>query len=511
MYSSSEPLIQLAKKIDDSIDLNNVNKLNGYLNQIKTKLCDLNLDNDSIANLYYYAANIYFHLYSIKNTDKQKNKIESIRYFSKAICYATDRNTLLQLNTNLGNLLKKEHRYFEALYYYQKANDITLDFLLPVGMKLRTFSAIFENYFKDKIDSQEIWRILLLEINTINQLKSPQEHFEQIKGQEIIQSYLSSLSGYFSDYYKTFNEEYNNGIEIESINDSMLKEDPKYLETQYTVWCRNNYFLLNFINLVNCNHIIYDNLTLPPITLKRGDFIIQMWQQLAQEYCSFRYKFYLCKDYEPPYTSVQKSRHTSDKNNSITKNNNLILEMRDSKNLLSIKTPFKDYNFCLSKEIEDLKASYSIMYNIIDKLSVLLISYIKLSNKKSNYIEEIKNHTKIIDDKLNLASFQYIRDIPNLKEVNPYLYSFYSIYEDIVVQDVFNIKIIRDKITHGFLKISYYNSRSSFFNKPNQTIESNLYTINLNEIKKKYLTLINFIRAQFFNVHECIGYIENSK
>jgi|GEM_PF-5134458 len=499
-------ILKLGLEIDQAIDdykqnqsTINSNKLNGFKLKLEEKIKQQNIKDKS--TLYYYLGNIFFEYY--KKDRKEKNKKHAIQNFYNSTLIACDDRLLLPRLTNLGTILWNEHRYYEAIYFYQRANDIEKRFLLPLGLKVQIFGIILE-IFDDRRDLfLEFHRIILLEINNIKlDFIYPKEEKEQIGGQKLLKEYKQRWDPYFQKYYKNYNDRTKLN---ESIKDSILIKGEKKLKNKYVLWCRDNFLLLNLMNLNKHPEMLKDDLMPNSLVMERGDYIMQNFKALVQEYCHTRYLFYQYKDYEIHKKNIV---HKSEKNN-YTKTSPIILSYNKiGDDTIAITTNYTDENYILSFEIEQLKSAYSKLYNILDKLSVLLISYIKLIDKKEPYLENIRQNSLIKDDKLSLASFQYILKIDDLKKINPYLYSFCSIYQDIVCDDTFKIKYIRNKITHGFIKICWYSDNSS--NEDNKTIEANFEKISLHEFKDKFLFLIKFVRNQFFNTVSCISFIEKS-
>ena len=243
-----------------------------------------------------------------------------------------------------------------------------------------------------------------------------------------------------------------------------------------------------------------DNLLPSSISLKEGDYILTFWQQLAQEYCSSRYVYFLYKDLED-YPS---KKHISDKNNNISNPNKISCDYyfsaNDGNEFVS-SSSYENLNHNFSYETEKMKSAYSKLYNILNKMAVMVFSYIKLIDKTNcNYLKEIQENSKIKDSKIELHSFQHLPK--DIKYCYPSLYAFISIYEDVCgnnnCEDYKRLKKIRDAITHGYFKLSYYKSSDSFNYKDKNIIEANYLEISIDEFKRNFRKLLKVTKNIFF-------------
>lgn len=509
----------LAMKVDKAIDDNSHQELNEYKNNILIQLKNNQTSREDKSRLYYFLANIYLHKFYLsgKSQDKISSKKEALNNFFLAISLSSNLNHLYQYYTNLGNIYKSDSRFLEAIDCYEEASKVTQnEALLPSGNKLECLYAITKDkFFTDQKNRNfpilELWRVILLEVKKIDLQKSyPDEHLEQVGGQKIIKSYLKDFDKYFKKYKSDYESCHAKEELIWDLKDSFLEDSNESIKNEYSTWCSQERLLLNILNLQHGTDAFEDNLFPSSISIKEGDYILTFWQQLAQEYCSSRYVYFLYKDLEE-YPS---EKHISDKNNNISKPNkiscNYYLSANDGHKLLS-SSSYGNLNHNFSYEIEKMKSAYAKLYNILNKMAVMVFSYIKLIDKTNcSYLKEIQENSKIKDSKIELHSFQHLPK--DIKYCYPSLYAFISIYEDVCgnnnCEDYKKLKKIRDAITHGYFKLSYYKSSDSFNYKDKNIIEANYLEISIGEFKRNFRELLKLTKNIFFYAELLIKELE---
>lgn len=514
---------RLGGNIDTAISTKNLQDLNIYQNEALELLNNLKNNNDK-GIIHYYIGNVHLFRYDLRSkiNDKLQCKKEAINHFLLATALLSDKRYLLPCYTNLANIYIAEHRYLEAIDFCQLSENITNQFLLPIGNKLESLYTITKDFFWEDVKTQrrnftiyELWRVILISIKSIDIKEYSQEAIEQNKGKQIILSYIKDFEKWFNDY-KTFHDEFHKNTSITwNLEEPFLNDEKVYKNNQYHNWCKEERLLLNVLNLVEYTDVYSDNLMLKSLTIEAGDWIYSMWQQICQEYTSARYVFYQYKDTEFWLKYNDKRRkHLSDRRNEITKEDNYALNYVLSNGSIASSGVGTDTNILFAFEIEELKSAYIKTYNIFDKLSVLLFSYIKLLevSDETCYLKDVQNCTEIKDDRLSIHDFAKLK-VDDMKKKNIYLYSFISIYHDLqgnnACDEFKSLKLIRDKITHGYIKISYENY-SDFYSYNHKTIQSNYLKINVDSFKIKLKFLLSIIRNSFFYTDLCIAEIEKS-
>ena len=128
-------------------------------------------------------------------------KKEAINHFLLATALLSDKRYLLSCYTNLANIYIAEHRYLEAIDCCQLSENITNQFLLPMGNKLESLYTITKDFFWEDVKTQrrnftiyELWRVVLISIKSIDiKEEYPLEEIEQNKGKQIILSYIKDF------------------------------------------------------------------------------------------------------------------------------------------------------------------------------------------------------------------------------------------------------------------------------------------------------------------------------
>lgn len=513
----------LAKETDSAIGSNNLIQLNVCKNELLNSIKSGQLSIEEKSRAHYFLANIHLFRYdnnSKMNANKLLDKKEAINNFLLAIHNTKNPNYLWSYYTNLGNLFKAESRYLEAIDWYQKAQIITQNkALLPIGNKLESLYEITKDMFvfgqqEYLFRVRELWRVTLLDLKKIKINKYRDEEIEQNRGRDIIASYIKDFDNYFNDYKKNYDAFHAKKSLTWSIQDPFLKDSKKSLSNRYRTWCLKERLLLNVLNLVKHPDTFHDELLPRKISVNEGDFIFTMWQQLAQEYCSARYTFFVYKDLE----DFPNKKHFSDKGNDFSKLGKFgkTSFLTKGKKDIVITVPYEDLNHCFSYEVEELKSAYTKLYGILNKITVLLFSYIKLiKDCDAPYLKTIQENTDIKDGKIELHTFLKIcKDIDIIKQNNSFLYSFISIYEDVcgnnVCDEFKKIKEIRDVIAHGYIKVSYYDGGDFFNYSYNSTIKANYLKISLHEFKRNFEKLLLLVKNSFFYADLCIASIEKT-
>lgn len=485
----------------------NKNKLNGQLNKIK-KLINEDISSQSKAYLHYFMGNIYLEYY-YKKANEKVNKTNAIKNYLNAIEFNPDNSCKISLYNNLGNIFLSEHRYYEAVLHYQKSIEIDNYFLLPFAQQIRTFEKIWKSIAEEKRGGvyKEFLRLILLKINKLQPLLDKDfsvEEVEQRQGQEILKGYQEGLGLFFKEYYQEYNKR--NDL-AESIEDSILIEGESILKNNdYVIWCRDNGLLLNFMNLIIHAESLRDDLILSAVSIEKGSLLFSSWKILAQEFCYSRYIFYKHKDLYPIY--YDGTCHTSDLNNFIRESTfGYIPTLRTGGE--EIKLDFVEFHndSLLNFEFEEMKSAYLKLYNILDKISVFLFFYIRSLNEEivgnHFYLKEIR---EILlgksDNGISLATFGCISKIENLRNNNPCLFSFVSIYEDVVINDIFDIKKTRNLLTHNFLDLSLAANISSGENLSFNKLDLSLFI-------SRFKLLMEFVRCQLFNTVSTVRSIES--
>ena len=504
---------QLAQTTDDAIDNKNYTKLNECKNKILSCIKSNDASEEEKSRLHYFLANIFLCKYQNKSKidhNKLSEKKDAINNFYLAIGKTQNKIYLLQYYINLGNILAAECRYLEAFELYQKAYLLDPKWIMVNINRMSVWYEILKEDLTQRQSHLYITKTLLEESKKYNcdefdyrEYPSKEKGIGDLK---FYQNKFSTLESYFvtKDKVKA------------KLSNKYLAWCKAKLSNKYLAWCNGNLYLLNYLNLINTLDSFEDNV-MPSISIKEGDFILTMWQQLSQEYCSARYSFFLYKDFDFP----KKGKHISDRCNSISKTGSFKLEYvlknkEESQEVIS-SSIYRDSNHCLSYEIEELKSSYTKLYGILNKITVLLFSYIKLiKNCEVEYLKTIQENAEIKDDRIELHAFDRIsKDIENIKKNNPFLYSLISIYDDVCgsngCDEFKKIKKIRDKIAHGYIKISYYDGRDFFDYSYIKTIQANYLKISLHEFKANFEKLLVIVRNSFFYVDLCINNIEQKK
>ena len=394
---------KIGKEVDDLIlgDFNqNLQNFNHKISFLKGKIESI-ASNEDKSYLYYFLGNIYLEYYYKKNKNKASNKIEAIKCFFKAINSNLDRNHLIPIYTNLGNILFSENRYYEAVLFYEKALMINNNFLLSFGQQINAFEEIWENInHKVSGECNEFFRVVLLKINDLQSYLDKtfaDDEIEYKKGKDILLSFQIKYQKFFDEYYYNYNNRTGNN---ESIKDSILIEgDKKLKENKYIIWCRDNSLLLDFMNLIKHKESLKDNLVPLGISLENGHYIFSAWKTLVQEFCYSRYILYKYKDLE---FIDSNDVHISDISNFVRTSKFgyiPILNIGGKKEELAWTEYYE--NSLLNFEIEEMKSSYIKLYNLLDKISVLLIYYIKEFK-----IEKINEDSFVVDIKNLLAEIK---------------------------------------------------------------------------------------------------------
>lgn len=329
----------------------------------------------------------------LSNIDYRKAR----KYF-----YETDEGTFSpQAYTNLGNILEKYERNYEAILFYDKALKKNHDFGMALGNKGIALTYYYNLLKKNPdilFEARDLITKSLLALDTVN-----------IGGQAALDSfkrYLTSLDNFLSKRKRT---------------EASLKLNP----TAYQAFCSNKFLYLNLcFNCIKCNNGYKDN-----IFPRFVDNIKDSSTEERFKYHSFSKKMYfsiktlnqILEDYVTArhiYFSAQNNRFTN-----VDKQTGYYSVLDYCRNSI-----YFGY----------IKTSYIKLFNILDKIARLAFYNYGLGQK-----------TIYIDNLLN-PSFKAII----LKNNNRGLLALHSLAWDFAQDGIYHhLKIIRNFLTHEFLDI----------------------------------------------------------
>ncbi len=313
--------------------------------------------------------------------------------------------------TNLGNLFDTIGRFFDSLVYWEKALAINPNFKDAICNKAIALEA-FSTVVYDNDQKRIFLKHALIQYQSALPL--------------IIKNELTTSINKIEELTKKIGKYCCDCDCIDKLNKISLGNSSE--EIKYRTWCLDNHIFLHPINeLGKFSSAAYDFVSLPDIRTKlnTGMGLQGLFNQLKQEFVSARYMYYEGIKY--------KGAHFSDKQVPL---------------INTLDYPI----YCLN--IEKIKYAYKTAYSLFDKIAYFLKIYYNIKLDVDNiYFRNIffENCKK----KLLWSKFRNIHNLP--------LRGLFWIYRDLHDKDSTFINSIepeaqalaeiRNKITHGYLKV----------------------------------------------------------
>lgn len=304
------------------------------------------LDDYWRAVLYYYAANGWASLQRLRNITgpdssfvlESKEVEQEILYLRKSLALAEKFDNpvlIVQILTNLGNVMNHAGRFVEAIYYWHCALTIIPGF----GMALGNLGFGLTHYAGVVYDEDH--RFLFCKFAYQYLLQGAMDkhaHTEARRG--------------FMKTAKVLTKSYSHEKLVSDFDLNDFSLGRSLAERTYRKWCIANGLFLNPLNdFIHANIVANDCLFLPSITAGLDDppLYHALYNQLKQEYATARYLLYEGISSGKP--------HFSDKGN------------------LQVDT--LDYAV-YSLYTEKIKIAFRLCYSLFDKIGYLLNDYLEV-------------------------------------------------------------------------------------------------------------------------------------
>lgn len=375
-----------------------------------------------------------------------------------------------QIYTNIGSAFTYIGRFIEAQEYFHKALEIQPFFAMAIANQANGFlhygRILFDDIHKNLFVTYAYHtykKAILL------------EEFLEPQSKESIYLEFKHLEKYIANYFpSTYLED------LPNLNDFDMGEEEDL--KLYREWCLKHTLYINPLNdLGPHNDACHDCLMLPNFIFdtKRPPVILNIFNQIKQEYATARYCFFDSKQRFNP--------HISD-----------------------FDTPLADTleNVRYSYRAEQLKISFRLAYSIFDKIAYLLNDYLELG---------IELH------KVNFRNFWYsnatLKTLSRVfsKSDNWAMRGLFWLSKDLYEKDfdavlepeAKEIARVRNFIEHRGFKIL---ANSIFDNLNFDFDESDIsYTISEEDFEKKTLNILKLSRASIIYLSLAISHEEQKK
>jgi len=319
-----------------------------------------------------------------------------------------------QIRTNLGNLLDHIGRFVEAIEQWEHALAIDPSFGMAVGN--RGFALPY--YARNLYDSGHAV-CFLQEAQTALEtaLKLPLErgaHDGFRRSLEDINARLREAGVTERAHEKEFS----------------LGDTPE--EIEYRLWCLKNRLFLNSLNDLGALSVAARDLLLPPSMVTKideGPHLVGFFNQLKQEFVSARHQYY--------------EGVTSDG-----------IHFSDKDVLLFNTLDYPTY----SRAVENVKASFRIVYSLFDKIAYFLNDYMRLGiNERSVYFKTFWYAEQRKQNGLR-AEFEKRLNWPwrGLFWLSKDLFEERPEFQDLVDPDARRLYTVRQHLEHKYLKLHQF-------------------------------------------------------
>lgn len=438
---------------DEKIIIDAINE--GEYNLIKI------LDRKYLAILHYNLANGYLSLFNLserkdsyygipRSENLQKSKLnfrKTIKNFDKC-----DDDFKKQVWVNYGNCLDTVGRTLEALYAYDKALKIDINFSMAIGNRAQAlaFFADISREYRSAIYIEAYQEIKSI-INNKDLIS-----FGGIGAKQLFEYELKKIESFCKD--KSILEK---NLEHPEYNTSKLSKFEKF----YINFCVNEKLFLNFhIHKDNCKASIIDPIFISLITdIKDNETFYRLAKYINQ----------IKEDYAVARLLLVQSQYRKKDFDNISKRTTLI-NTQD----------YSQFNIYIGL----LKSAFKEAYNILDKIAFFINDYFCLGLKaKKIYFDTIWEEENKIRNEL-------------LESKNISLYALYDIHKDFDLGFFQKIKDIRNALTHR--KLVVYDSILTDWDKKDDKVNIGYNTlleetINIFQlVKSAIIYLINFVNIE---------------
>ncbi|MFZ7320556.1 LA2681 family HEPN domain-containing protein [Comamonas jiangduensis] len=468
---TAEALKHLGMFIDAGTDAGNPKSIDRALRQLEI-LDSRQLSDDHAVVTHYYKANAYGALAGIHHGKSNAltlrwnctDTLKQMFHLNSAISHKgfDAQNPVLQCQilTNYGNLLKEVGRVIDAIAQWDRALSILPNFGKARGgrgLGLARYTSLQGEGLNKEILAQHAYDSLV----SASKSDAFFESDDAEQANSYYQHFANQLAGYFL---------------IDEIREQNYLDEGELGRTKaeraYRAWCLDNRLVLNPLNeLGSWTAAAADVLTLPGLTVKISDKlngarpppIFGFFNQLKQEYASARFMLY----------------------EGITSNG---VHFADRQVKIAETLDYSEFSLAT----ERIRTAYRIAYSLLDKVAVLLNSYLGLGHEDTEKLKKLSFSNVWFSKKTSLLP--QIQESQNIGLCGLYWLSRELHDGDLKLStaaDSRELHVIRNELEHKYLKVRE-GWAAPFIDKD---AGDYAYTLGSNELEAKALRVMEIARS----------------